>query len=147
MEHLREKEERILALEADITKWEQKYLEESVMRQFALDAAASVATQRYTDSWEKKKKRKEASCQFRKKSDASSVPLQKKLQLVFFSWLVSRTTGTRQQAWLAILPAAAMTHQWRLASRRKRRRFSWQTGVALTWRAGTCSCYPSPLPI
>lgn len=47
MEHLREKEERILALEADITKWEQKYLEESVMRQFALDAAASVATQRY----------------------------------------------------------------------------------------------------
>lgn len=49
MEHLREKEERILALEADITKWEQKYLEESVMRQFALDAAASVATQRYTD--------------------------------------------------------------------------------------------------
>lgn len=48
MEHLREKEERILALEADMTKWEQKYLEESVMRQFALDAAASVATQRYT---------------------------------------------------------------------------------------------------
>lgn len=57
MEHLREKEERILALEADITKWEQKYLEESVMRQFALDAAASVATQRYMDSWGKKKKR------------------------------------------------------------------------------------------
>lgn len=48
MEHLREKEERILALEADMTKWEQKYLEESVMRQFALDAAASVATQRYS---------------------------------------------------------------------------------------------------
>lgn len=47
MEQLREKEERILALEADMTKWEQKYLEESVMRQFALDAAASVATQRY----------------------------------------------------------------------------------------------------
>lgn len=47
MEHLREKEERILALEADMTKWEQKYLEESVMRQFALDAAASVATKRY----------------------------------------------------------------------------------------------------
>jgi len=46
MEHLREKEERILALEADMTKWEQKYLEESVMRQFALDAASSVATQR-----------------------------------------------------------------------------------------------------
>ncbi|KAA0720342.1 Angiomotin [Triplophysa tibetana] len=50
MEHLREKEERILALEADMTKWEQKYLEESVMRQFALDAAASVATQRDTFS-------------------------------------------------------------------------------------------------
>lgn len=51
MEHLREKEERILALEADMTKWEQKYLEESVMRQFALDAAASVATQRYVLLW------------------------------------------------------------------------------------------------
>ncbi|XP_047462094.1 angiomotin-like isoform X6 [Mugil cephalus] len=50
MEHLREKEERILALEADMTKWEQKYLEESVMRQFALDAAASVATQRDTST-------------------------------------------------------------------------------------------------
>ncbi|XP_029113914.1 angiomotin isoform X2 [Scleropages formosus] len=50
MERLREKEERILALEADMTKWEQKYLEESVMRQFALDAAASVATQRDTSS-------------------------------------------------------------------------------------------------
>ncbi|XP_041111556.1 angiomotin-like isoform X3 [Polyodon spathula] len=45
MEHLREKEERILALEADMTKWEQKYLEESVMRQFALDAATSATTQ------------------------------------------------------------------------------------------------------
>ncbi|KAJ3589081.1 hypothetical protein NHX12_009929, partial [Muraenolepis orangiensis] len=50
MEHLREKEERILALEADMTKWEQKYLEESVMRQFALDAAASVTSQRDTSS-------------------------------------------------------------------------------------------------
>ncbi|XP_056297268.1 angiomotin isoform X3 [Pseudoliparis swirei] len=48
MEHLREKEEQILALEADMTKWEQKYLEESVMRQFALDSAASVATERDT---------------------------------------------------------------------------------------------------
>ncbi|XP_077403605.1 angiomotin [Vanacampus margaritifer] len=48
MEHLREKEERILALEADMTKWEQKYLEENVMRQFALEAAASVASQRDT---------------------------------------------------------------------------------------------------
>lgn len=44
---LREKEERILALEADITKWEQKYLEESTMRQFAMDAAATAAAQRY----------------------------------------------------------------------------------------------------
>ncbi|XP_018085360.1 angiomotin isoform X2 [Xenopus laevis] len=50
MELLREKEERVLALEADMTKWEQKYLEESVMRQFALDAAATVATQRDTAS-------------------------------------------------------------------------------------------------
>ncbi|XP_058857120.1 angiomotin-like isoform X2 [Acipenser ruthenus] len=48
MEHLREKEERILALEADMTKWEQKYLEESVMRQFTLDAAADATTQRDT---------------------------------------------------------------------------------------------------
>jgi hypothetical protein len=31
MELLREKEERILALEADMTKWEQKYLEVNVM--------------------------------------------------------------------------------------------------------------------
>eukprot|EP00061_Rhincodon_typus_P014986 g42404.t1 len=46
MELLREKEERILALEADMTKWEQKYLEESTMRQFAMDAAATAATQR-----------------------------------------------------------------------------------------------------
>ncbi|KAI1882705.1 hypothetical protein AGOR_G00237650 [Albula goreensis] len=43
---LREKEERILALEADMTKWEQKYLEESTMRQFAMDAAATAAAQR-----------------------------------------------------------------------------------------------------
>lgn len=43
---LREKEEQILALEADITKWEQKYLEESTMRQFAMDAAATAAAQR-----------------------------------------------------------------------------------------------------
>lgn len=48
MEILREKEERILALEADMTKWEQKYLEENVMRHFALDAAATVAAQRDT---------------------------------------------------------------------------------------------------
>ncbi|XP_042195108.1 angiomotin-like 2a [Callorhinchus milii] len=48
MELLREKEERILALEADMTKWEQKYLEESTMRQFAMDAAATAAAQRDT---------------------------------------------------------------------------------------------------
>uniref|UniRef100_A0A8D2ZHW6 Angiomotin like 2a n=1 Tax=Scophthalmus maximus TaxID=52904 RepID=A0A8D2ZHW6_SCOMX len=45
---LREREERILALEADITKWEQKYLEESTMRQFAMDAAATAAAERDT---------------------------------------------------------------------------------------------------
>ncbi|KAM9796402.1 angiomotin-like 2a [Syngnathus typhle] len=47
-QQLREREERILALEADITKWEQKYLEESTMRQFAMDAAATAAAQRDT---------------------------------------------------------------------------------------------------
>ncbi|XP_071343267.1 angiomotin-like 2a isoform X2 [Trachinotus anak] len=47
-QQLREKEECILALEADITKWEQKYLEESTMRQFAMDAAATAAAQRDT---------------------------------------------------------------------------------------------------
>ncbi|XP_035279538.1 angiomotin-like 2a [Anguilla anguilla] len=47
-ESLREKEERILALEADMTRWEQKYLEESTMRQFAMDAAATAAAQRDT---------------------------------------------------------------------------------------------------
>ncbi|KAG9337539.1 hypothetical protein JZ751_028556, partial [Albula glossodonta] len=47
---LREKEERILALEADMTKWEQKYLEESAMRHFAMDAAATAAAQSYSDS-------------------------------------------------------------------------------------------------
>ncbi|XP_028300934.1 angiomotin-like 2a [Gouania willdenowi] len=47
-QQLREREERVLALEADITKWEQKYLEESTMRQFAMDAAATAAAQRDT---------------------------------------------------------------------------------------------------
>ncbi|XP_026161127.1 angiomotin-like 2a [Mastacembelus armatus] len=47
-QQLREKEEHVLALEADITKWEQKYLEESAMRQFAMDAAATAAAQRDT---------------------------------------------------------------------------------------------------
>lgn len=46
-QQFREKEEQILALEADITKWEQKYLEESTMRQFAMDAAATAAAQRW----------------------------------------------------------------------------------------------------
>ncbi len=50
-QQLREREERILALEADITKWEQKYLEESTMRQFAMDAAATAAAQRYSERW------------------------------------------------------------------------------------------------
>lgn len=45
-QRLREREEHILALEADITRWEQKYLEESTMRQFAMDAAATAAAQR-----------------------------------------------------------------------------------------------------
>ncbi|XP_030630587.1 angiomotin-like 2b [Chanos chanos] len=47
-EHLREREERILALEADMTRWQQKYLEESTMREFAMDAAATAAAQRDT---------------------------------------------------------------------------------------------------
>lgn len=47
-QQVREKEERVLALEADITKWEQKYLEESTMRRFAMDAAATAAAQRDT---------------------------------------------------------------------------------------------------
>lgn len=51
-QQLREREERVLALEADITKWEQKYLEESTMRQFAMDAAATAAAQRYDDRQE-----------------------------------------------------------------------------------------------
>ncbi|NXD11897.1 AMOL1 protein, partial [Nothocercus nigrocapillus] len=48
MELVREKEERILALEADMTKWEQKYLEESTIRHFAMNAAATAATERNT---------------------------------------------------------------------------------------------------
>ncbi|XP_016345726.1 angiomotin-like 2a [Sinocyclocheilus anshuiensis] len=47
-ELLREKEERILSLEADKTRWEQKYLEEKTMREFAMDAAATAAAQRDT---------------------------------------------------------------------------------------------------
>lgn len=48
MELLREKEETILSLEADMIKWEQKYLEETAMRHFAMDAAATAAAQRDT---------------------------------------------------------------------------------------------------
>ncbi|KAL0966744.1 hypothetical protein UPYG_G00299620 [Umbra pygmaea] len=47
-ERLREREEHILALEADMVRWEQKYLEESTMRQFAMDVAATAAAQRDT---------------------------------------------------------------------------------------------------
>lgn len=43
---LREREERILGLEADMTTWEQKYFEESAMRHFAMEAAATAAAQR-----------------------------------------------------------------------------------------------------
>ncbi|KAM9767954.1 angiomotin-like protein 1 isoform 5-T5 [Dama dama] len=45
MELVREKEERILALEADMTKWEQKYVEESAIRHFAMSAAATAAAE------------------------------------------------------------------------------------------------------
>ncbi|XP_062843960.1 angiomotin-like protein 1 isoform X2 [Trichomycterus rosablanca] len=45
---LREREERILGLEADRMRWEQKYLEESAMRQFTMEAAATAAAQRDT---------------------------------------------------------------------------------------------------
>ncbi|KAH0625192.1 hypothetical protein JD844_033413, partial [Phrynosoma platyrhinos] len=50
MELVREKEERILALEADMTKWEQKYLEESAIRHFAMNAAATTATEKETSA-------------------------------------------------------------------------------------------------
>ncbi|XP_006833804.1 PREDICTED: angiomotin-like protein 1-like [Chrysochloris asiatica] len=49
LELVREKEERILALEADMTKWEQKYLEESTIRHFAMNAAATAAAERDTN--------------------------------------------------------------------------------------------------
>ncbi|XP_044262243.1 LOW QUALITY PROTEIN: angiomotin-like protein 2 [Tribolium madens] len=37
---LREKDEKIMQLEGDCTKWEQRYLEESALRQAAIDAAS-----------------------------------------------------------------------------------------------------------
>ncbi|XP_037360640.2 angiomotin-like protein 1 [Talpa occidentalis] len=48
MELVREKEERILALEADTTRWEQKCLEESAIRHFAMSAAAAATAERDT---------------------------------------------------------------------------------------------------
>ncbi|XP_034743120.1 angiomotin-like protein 2b isoform X2 [Etheostoma cragini] len=48
-ERLLEREERILALEADMVRWEQKYLEESTMRQFAMEVAATAAAQSFND--------------------------------------------------------------------------------------------------
>ncbi|XP_030017085.1 angiomotin-like 2a isoform X2 [Sphaeramia orbicularis] len=48
-ERLHEREERILALEADMVRWEQKYLEESTMRQFAMEVAATAAAQSFND--------------------------------------------------------------------------------------------------
>jgi hypothetical protein len=38
--HLREKDEKIMRLEGEVAKWEQKYLEESQLRQAAIDAAS-----------------------------------------------------------------------------------------------------------
>lgn len=37
---LREREEKIICLEGDCSKWEQRYLEESALRQAAIDAAS-----------------------------------------------------------------------------------------------------------
>lgn len=44
--------------------------------------------------------------------------------------------GIRLLRWSATLLAAATTHQWRLESRRKRRRFWWPIGAVWTWKAG-----------
>lgn len=38
---LREYEEKIINLEAEVSKWEQKYLEESTMRQIEVNAASA----------------------------------------------------------------------------------------------------------
>lgn len=38
---LREYEEKIILLEAEVSKWEQKYLEESTMRQIEVNAASA----------------------------------------------------------------------------------------------------------
>jgi len=41
MQQLQEKDQKLLNQEADIVKWEQKYLEESALRQIAIDAASA----------------------------------------------------------------------------------------------------------
>ncbi|XP_010891977.2 angiomotin-like protein 1 [Esox lucius] len=45
-ELLRQREERVLALEADSTRWEQKYLQENAMRHFTMETAATAGTYR-----------------------------------------------------------------------------------------------------
>ncbi|KAK6296459.1 hypothetical protein J4Q44_G00326010 [Coregonus suidteri] len=47
-ELLRQREERVLALEADSTRWEQKYLQENAMRHFNMETAATANAQRDT---------------------------------------------------------------------------------------------------
>lgn len=37
---IREKEEKIMILEGEVTKWEQRYLQEAAMRQLAIEAAS-----------------------------------------------------------------------------------------------------------
>lgn len=37
---LRERDEKIMSLEGEVAKWEQRYLEESALRQAAIDAAS-----------------------------------------------------------------------------------------------------------
>ncbi|KAJ7995329.1 hypothetical protein DPEC_G00243420 [Dallia pectoralis] len=43
-ELLRQREERVLALEADSTRWEQKYLQENAMRHFTMEPVATAST-------------------------------------------------------------------------------------------------------
>nr|XP_032830889.1 angiomotin-like [Petromyzon marinus]XP_032830890.1 angiomotin-like [Petromyzon marinus] len=51
---LEEQESRLLQLQAESTRWEQRYLEERALRQFTTEAAATAATHRDTSSilWE-----------------------------------------------------------------------------------------------
>lgn len=37
---IREREEKIMILEGEVTKWEQRYLQEAAMRQLAIEAAS-----------------------------------------------------------------------------------------------------------